>query len=258
MALECGLTILIAFLLLCCLRLLGTTIVAVRTPDAIIIGADSKVTNISGPERAGTCKIWKISGQEAFAQSGFDAYGDDANGTVGDFRATTNSALIEPGEIEVRISKYETTMLKALRRLYKSPYVETVPPQKRKPGAILMETIFIGFREGKPLLAKRGFVYRSGTVHEERTLRYDCLANCASTQAYAPAGEIELLDKQTVVRALNRFGFVGGINHLIGMEAEAHPNTTGGPISIARIDRLGVRFIQPGLCGNGAAGRSED
>jgi hypothetical protein len=226
-----------------------TTIIAIRTSVAVFIGADSKVSsNIAARGNSETCKIGKISSNELFAQAGFDTFGDDVQGLVGDFRAVTNTALLDSADLRQGMAKYETRMFDALREFLNSSWASSISPDKKKNDAILMETVFVGFRSGVPLLAERGFVYRDGSAIQDPALTSNCLEDCVSTLRYVLAGERDLLSRDVVVRAIKRHGIVGAIKKLIKMEANAHQDITGGSIVIARLDRFGLHFIQAGAC----------
>jgi hypothetical protein len=222
-----------------------TTVVAFRTSDAIFVGADSEV---SGRGNSQACKIGKISSNELFAQSGFYTYGDDIRGVVGDFWRVTRAALEGEGTFEQRIANYETGMLKALRDFYGSKWSNVIPPDKRKPDAILMETMFLKFRNGRPIFEQRGFVYRDRSAVLEPSLTNRCLEDCKSPLMYMAAGVRDELNIPFVKDTQQRLGTVGAINSLIKLEAATHPTLTGGLISIARLDGAGVQYIQPGAC----------
>src|ERR1039458_4223809 len=87
------------------LSLTATTIIAVRTPAIVYIGADSKVSNIDEiPVNMGPVSKIHAVGDVTFAQSGWFQFGSDETVDI-DFVSITRSCLVGSFPLGLKVQR---------------------------------------------------------------------------------------------------------------------------------------------------------
>jgi hypothetical protein len=229
----------------CCLR--ATSIVAVRTPDAIFMGSDSKMIKGDGSEAGNGCKI--LSSNEFFVGIA-RIWGSPAQGfTVASFAA---EALNSNSDLPSRVTHFERLLLHPLERLLMA--LRTTDPsrfQRELEGQSAVDALFVGFEAGYPALLLRSFIVHNGASQSitARIRREDCSRYCSEALAYVALGQHKAIDKALAENPdLWKIGVAESIRKLINLEISAAPTFVGLPISILTIDKSGPRWIEQGAC----------
>ena len=225
----------------------ATSIVAVRTPNAIFIGSDSKMINGDGGEAGNGCKILSSNGvffgiariwsspAQGFSVASVAAEGLNSN-----------------GDLVTRLTHFERLLVHPLARLLMS--LKTTDPerfQRELEGQSAVDALFVDFETGYPALLVRSFMVRNGASQSItlRIKREECSRDCSETLAYAALGQHEAIDKALAENPdLWKIGFAEAIRKLINLEISAAPSFVGPPISILTIDKSGPRWIEQGAC----------
>jgi len=231
----------------------ATTVVVLRGPDYVILGADSRVTDVNGDQTgsSSTCKIRQ-----------FDKVYFALAGPVGDgrgFDVFELAARIANGRTDVVgiADDFERLMRRPLTEYLQRFYGES-PAQFSRYCAnrICLQVAFVTVDSGTPKISIRGFFV---TVSKKQVMvkpaireRMDCPGTCATGAEQVLLGVNEeatsLYDRTPHFWKVN--GIVSGMEQLIGAEISAHADAVGPPISILQLDSQGVRFIpdHQGLC----------
>jgi hypothetical protein len=226
---------------------MATTIVAIRSPDYVVLAADSQVTvaSLDGNTAVAECKIQEI--------------GANFVGAAGYFRETprgfsafdiARKASNQGGDLMAIADRFERAALE--------PFKASVQRFRQDNPALFasycnnrdcLEVAFVGQEGGINKLSVRCF--RVTTPAEqivvEPSHRLDCPGNCQAGAAEALLGIHENAD--ALINRTPHFwmvkGIVAGIDQLIGTEVEANPGDVGLPISILTIDGSGPHW-EPG------------
>ena len=220
------------------LSLTATTIIAVRTPAIVYIGADSKVSNIDEiPVNMGPVSKIHAVGDVTFAQSGWFQFGSDETVDI-DFVSITRSCLVGSFPLGLKVQEFERAMKAAITRAITE--LDAVPGAARR-GVPVIETLFVAFERGESIASQRSFRLKSMIpgAYEIEIIRQDCPGDCGpSGLGQMIMGERSALDA-ALAAAPYRNGIAEGIRRLIEIEAAAHPSTVGGPISVMSITAAG-------------------
>jgi hypothetical protein len=227
-----------------------TTIIAIRTPDKLILGGDSMVTTGDSSEARLRCKtkttnnvFWGESKIIEVPSRGF---------FVDDIAA---AAMSEAGTLSDRISSFElavsTPLTKIVNDLKRGDPVWFRDNQEDKTA---LEIVFAAFDNGISTIHLRYFTAISnqsdGTVSLKIT-KWDCPSDDCPAFGYTALGFHEVADAE-----LSRMKIDQGspdlprtVYHLIQMEIAAVPEHVGPPIAIVEITKDGPRWVSEGQCG---------
>jgi hypothetical protein len=164
---------------------LATTLVAIRTPDFVVLAADSKRFYKGEPGPPKVCKIYR-SEHIYFAIAGFT--GDTLhNRLTGETRSNFDpktviaEALAHPESIEVRIKRAESSLSKAIsaemhRLSIENPgaYRDTVGMG----GGTIAEVIFVWYERNVPSVVTSDFQLRAAKVATVTIERTSCPGSC--------------------------------------------------------------------------------
>lgn len=242
-----GLLRLLALMLLLVGRAAATTIVAVKTPNEIVIGADSKVTDTFGNAFANqACKIvqagnlfFAYEGLARDRRTGFDI----AKIAAQSLQLKPNATAVEKVSI---FTGFVTSQLFAELLSLKQHDPETYR-EKIEGGQTFLKILVAGFEGNRPLLFVRQFRAVSlsrGTIGVI-VVPDDCLSDCAGYPVIRSLGETAAIDglpEETPGFWEN--GIVEGVRRLIETEIAARSEYVGPPVDILRIDKTGARWIQ--------------
>ena len=225
----------------------ATTIVVARTASEIIIGADSKVTDVFGNELSRrACKIRQvgnlfvaIEGLEVDRQTGFSAP-EIAT------RALTSKASAPAAEKMSLLMGYLVSAL-----LTELAHLKTHEPQtyfkKIEGGQLFLRLIVAGYERGKPLIFVRSFralQYNPGQIGVA-VIPDDCLEDCRGEVVTKFLGESEAIDGlPEETGGFWKDGVAEGVRRLIETEIAARSEYVGPPIDIVRITKSGAQWIQ--------------
>ncbi len=220
----------------------GTAFALLRTPEAIYVAADSKLSWFDTTGAVGsTCKIRRV-GSTWYVLGGiyqFPASGYNAPALAGLSLRTT-------GTVAEKARDFETRAVPALMKLMESVQGDRHQLAEWEEVATIPLTIFIfGFESGKPAVSSREF-QRSTTTAGEPSIK-------VQRGDYGPATpeNVWLASPSSLAG-----GFVSEIPDWQSMEPASmvkafveyairkRPNSTGGSIDVIRLDRSGHRWLR--------------
>lgn len=220
----------------------GTAFALLRTPDAIYVAADSKLSwlDTAGAEGS-TCKIRRV-GATWYVMGGiykFTATGYDAP-------ALANLALRSPGTIANKARDFESRALPAIENLIDQMGGKRQQIDSWDEVASIPLTVFVfGFEGGAAAVSSREFVRAapSGDAPAVTVQRRDYGPNTRETVWLASPSNLsgafvseypswQSMEPPSMVKAFVEFAI------------RKRPGTTGAPIDIIRIDREGHRWLR--------------
>jgi hypothetical protein len=223
----------------------GTTVVGVRTPTEIIVGADSKMVAIGdNPTDAGqACKIIQVDNLFfAHARLMRDSWGTfSVSETVLRARRSGGTILETANNFERLIVPSLTKILEQIKREHPSYF------RQHYEGGSAVDIVFFGMEKDVPVLYLRYFVASStvgGSVSVE-VRRLNCPGDCPTGMTYAFLGEQSALNRFLDANPhYSRNGWVPTINKLIEIEAADKPDFVSLPVDILRVDKSGAGWLQ--------------
>lgn len=220
-----------------------TTVVVVRTPTDIYMGADSKITDIRDESLQSTaCKIRQVD-DLFFAFSGFPEIPGADPGLMGIIRAAAGSG----GNIADKVEAFDDIIVdawsKALQTLKKKRpqfYEDEVK------GRNVLQIAIAGIQKRKPVFFMRHLkaLERNG-LPGIAIYKKSCPGDCVHGKVIAYLGHTGALKGHTSDRSdVWNDGYVQGIRTLISLQMKADPEHVGPPIDILHIKRRGANWIQ--------------
>ena len=221
----------------------STTIVVVRTPTEIYIGADSKITDIRNESLTSTaCKIRQVD-DLFFAFSGLPKM----PGVESDLMGIIEEASRGGGTIADKVEAFDDIIadkwsegLQEMKKERPQFYEEEVK------GKIILQVAFAGIQKRKPVfyLMHLKAVERDGFPAID-IFKKSCPGDCQQGKVIAYFGNTGAL-KQYMSDRSNAWksGYVQEIRKLITLQIEAQPEHVGPPIDILHINRMGAEWIQ--------------
>lgn len=225
----------------------ATTIVAVKTPTEIVIGADSKMTDTYGGGVASReCKI---------VQAGnlFFAY----EGMVRDRRTGFDIAPLVRQALALKPDATASERVSIMTGFVTSRLFVELPELKRhdpdtyrekvEGGQTFLRILVAGFEGSEPLLFVRGFraVPVGGQTIGVGVVPDDCVAGCGGKIVVRALGETAAIDGlPEEMPGFWEGGLKEGVRRLIEMEIQAREEYVGPPVDILRIDAAGAQWLQ--------------
>jgi hypothetical protein len=223
-----------------------TAIIAVMTPDSIVIGADSKATTPDLSETVNQCKIENANGV-LWARARYAT--DSGHGFSAD--AIARDTMTKSRTVKERVALFEQTVIPHL--------VEIMEERKRTArqwfdsqaeGKTVLEIVFATFEAQKPHLYFRYF--KAYSIDGQRVRiepkRHDCPGNCRTDTTIIEMGHHETVDKLKDNPQTWSAGVDEGVRTLIQSEIDACPRSVGPPITIVKLDVHGLAWISRGMC----------
>lgn len=228
-------------------RAAATTIVAVRTPSEIVIGADSKVTDTYGNASANrACKIVQ-AGNLFFAYEGLAR--DRRTGF--DIVQTASHALeLKPqATVSEKVSILTGFVTSGLfaELLSLKQYDPDTYREKIEGGQTFLKILIAGFEGGRPLLFVRQFRAAPSGRREPgvSVVPDDCPADCTDAFVIKSLGETDAIDGlPEETQGFWQGGVAEGVRRLIETEIAARSEYVGPPVDILRIDKTGAQWVQ--------------
>jgi hypothetical protein len=228
----------------------ATSIVAERTPQKVVVAADSKAFHVAYGTSGTECKILLRHGI-GFAESGIPSY----KATGFDSKFIAKRALLTKGGLTSKERLFETLTVPALRKVGEALFVHAHDLYAEAKGAPL-EVFFFGIENGAPTLIEARFRFddHGGTVTTQvyrRTCPGECGANTelrflgfrsAINQAYASDPSIVRGEPERVTA------------NLVQLEIDKEGIHVGPPISVLSIDGSGPHWINRGACQSSSIG----
>jgi hypothetical protein len=228
---------------LCSTACANTLVIVLRTEEASIIAADSKVGTLEGGDNGTVCKIG-TTGDFIWTTSGID----DPSGY--DVRKIIVTAIEKGGSFDDIISRFELDIVSQLKQLL----VEMKKTDPIKYG----EAVEHGHVATPILIQKTNVRTRDITVpnkddpNDIEVARYDCPGNgCRTGSSRLMTGVYDAASAEIALHPniWEEKGTIGTINYLMDVQSRATPTIVGGPVSILRMDKSGtLSWLQKGIC----------
>lgn len=222
---------------------LATTVVAVRTQTAIVIGADSKLRTVEAPGIwPSSCKI-KVTNNVAFANAGL--LGNSVTKFALDDEA--KQFMTMKGPLIERVQLFQSSVIlklgKTISRLkINSPryFAEEID------GKNVTQIIFAAEDRGNLRLLVREFASLKGTGGQVSVRAKDVQSNDAGAIALGRTDAIEKAIKHPPPTFAN--SLEDRVKYLIQLEIDHQPQYVGPPISLLRVERGKIEWKERGLC----------
>lgn len=227
-------------------NIVATTVVAVKTPKEIYLGADSKVTDTFGnaAERR-ACKIVQ-SGRVFFAYAGF-ARDSKSGFSIPDIARRSLAAAKSPSIHAKTEAMAKSIVAELTRYLPKMKEESFVTFREKIEGKIFLRIVVAGFEKGKPAIFVRMFRYglaadgRLGVI----VTADDCDAKCSAPVTTRFLGETDaIVGLPEESKDFWNEGFAAGVRKLIETQIAARDEYVGPPIDIVKIDANRAVWIQ--------------
>lgn len=233
----------------------ATTVVAIWTPSAVTIGADSK-SNVFDALGADTkvpkvCKIY-VSNKGVWSSAGLTKSGLE----TGSFRLDeiVEATLLRDGSLNDRISSFQVSLGQKLisvaqfaKQLYPAFYAERM---KDKP---IVQLVFAFIEDREPTYYRWDFAVEddaSGMISVYVNWAYCPGPHCSQNLAASVLGRSEIIKQRAAQnpRMWESANPKTVISSLIEAEIEDAPNDVGAPIAIIEVASTGIRWIENGEC----------
>jgi len=234
--------------LLCALagRAGGTSVVVIRTPQEVVIAADSAVI-IQGdgltPSTGSACKIFAVDDKLYFAVSGI------VNDSHTGFHVPEIVASIarQGGAPSAMQTKIETEVTAAVLR--ELPEVKIRDPQgfeklAKAPGAV--SVMLAGIDKGVPFATSfsLGLTRSADGSAAPVILRDSCPGNCASGVRAFEVGESAAIEQLRKSGGMPALPMPELARYLVQAEIDSRAPNVGGPIDVLRITPEGPIWVQ--------------
>jgi len=221
----------------------GSTVVVIRTPSEIYVGADSKQVVYGDDTKRSTCKIRQVENL-FFADTGL----------IGDSAGRFN--VMETVTRAYRVSDSISSTVQAFEQMIVGPFITSLEEVKRDQpryylrylqGRANFSIVFFGLEKDTLVVYTRAFnatESANGTIKVD-VQRQDCPDGCSTGITYFFLGEYEAID--TFLDAnphYSKNGLIPAILKLIEIEIADKPDFVGYPIDIMRVDKKGAAWIQ--------------
>jgi hypothetical protein len=217
-----------------CANASATTIVAIWTPDRLVISGDSLLnmnwTGANGQPRHGTstgCKIHQFgsnyisaAGNYHIQSVGFDVW-ESAVRACGSFM-----------NVEACAAKFKTELSRGLSHAVGTHDVH-------------LTVIIAGRQNGAPALEHLTFV---GSPGERLKISSESFRKGRQTYGRVILGDRDAIDRYERGAVTSNGSIQDMALSLVKIEARAAPQEVGGPVSTLTIDRTGERWTNPGCC----------
>jgi hypothetical protein len=229
----------------------ATAIVAIWTPDAVYIGADSRETAPDNPPIF-TCKI-SIAGDVVVAHAGWErTLSPDGRSTIWDMDTIVRDEFSKSGTISTHIQNIEAWSLNMIRN-------NIADKLKDAGGNIRIANIyrfemqlFFAYSDKGTMKGEYyidGFDQNTGMVRDRRLT---CPGPECFPDIYFPLGQIDEIKRVTdsyTDSAADSLGRADLLRDIIGQVADRLPDHVSRPVAVLKITAQGGRqWIYPGKC----------
>jgi hypothetical protein len=224
----------------------ATTVVIIRTPQEVVIAADSAAT-IRGDGRPATertvCKIYQAETSLFFAVSGL--VNDPQTGF--NIPKIVASSSLESGSMAFKLAKVEREVQAAVLR--ELPYVKERDPAGyakliNSKGAVTVA--LVGVDAGAPVATSfsLGLAVSAKGLIETSIIRDSCPGNCPSGVRAFWFGEGDAIDRLRATGRLPELGMPELARYLVQVEIDSGAPSVGGPVDVLRILPGGPIWVQ--------------
>jgi hypothetical protein len=226
---------------------LGTCIVAIRTPNEVILGADSLERYSDGSKNEKVCKIVRV-GNIVFAIAGVSVVEDDeAQNRRVNIAEMIRQALTSGSSIADSLAKLRPVLEKVIKQYFKDCSEEDQLQLLACLRDRVIEVVVCGMEDDSPKLSVLKFSFKRFFEHIDSCVEIEDIGvNSAERVSYFAGyckneriGRDLTGDLVSVVRRLIHYEIK---IHEMGKESD---RWCGGPIRIVRVDGSGVKW-EPG------------
>lgn len=229
-------------LMVCLIALptMGTTIIAVRTANFVIIATDSKATYIGTSGAPTVCKIYN-DGQLYFAVAGLDG---DARRNFS-VKSIVARSLSASGNFEEQVTRVENAISQSL-------LVELNHLQREDPGVYaftmhnsreVVSIVLAQYQGGVPHLAARGFAWTMNPSPGIAISRVTCPGDCSDGRELVSLGQKNAAERFMRANAGEDFDLPALAVKLVQLEIDETPGNVGPPINELRLDKGGAVWL---------------
>ena len=232
---------------ICAASSCATTVVLVRTPEHIVIAADSLWLGTADWHRYFPyigCKITRV-GNVYFAVSTVDS---DAM----QVQALARRAISHSASVIGAARKFRGSLDEIAKRTAAHEVQSNIAMCRRK---ICTEVAFFGIEQGVPVIAELKLEQIGGTRESLKLVphEYVCPGNCdrRRTTVWILGRRDRLMRKQKVdTNLVARYLDEATARRWVELEAAADPQYVGGPIDVLMLDSLGAHWrpVEGGTC----------
>lgn len=220
-----------------------TSVVALWTPDEIVVGADSKTITGRGAGRS-SCKIAQLDDASFFAAAGLNTEPK----TGFDLAKIVRQAFQQPGTMREKVDDFESLadapLTAALQRLKKEEpaFYEHYLENKGQ----VLQVVFFGLEDGSPKLFLRTFevelISGNVTVVMERN---ECTAGtCPGAMAFLLGYSGAASAFVTSHPGFWKNGLAPAVERLVDLEIAEVPQFVGPPVDVLRVNRQGAAWVK--------------
>jgi hypothetical protein len=229
-------------------RAYATTVIAVWTPSAIIMGADSLTHTLDDTKRWSVCKIGRAD-RIVWSQTGIVGNPDFGF----DLQRLAGEAMAGSGSLDAKVLRIESAIASALAEIVEDIRVDN--PEwyaLHAEGLPVTRVLFAAYEDGHAILRLRDFVAKSsrlGAAVDINVERTDCPGPmCGEFRAFL-LGQFDYAGKVASEPGYwEKRGAPEGVRAAIDAEIAGNPDHVGSPITIAEISRDGARWVETGAC----------
>jgi len=241
----------------------ATTIVLIRTPDRLIVGADSLMVewqNVTNSQAIYACKLHKER-SIFFAISGM---GVVYSGTNFSAEHLIRDAISSSHSIKEAATQFMHTSTVPYARVVKA--MRTADPygwqliRQYHGGGITLAAIFFGLERGVPTYVIVGFRVSTGPITKVSADIASCPGRACEDSVNGEAAlvlgesnaayhQIGGEDQNSFKKFRHAIGDLHTVKQLIALEAVAVPHAVGGPVHIVTLDAGGEHWdAAAGIC----------
>ncbi len=223
----------------------ATTVIVLANDKQVIIAADSKSTDIGkdGSTAHTSCKIYPVK-KMVCAFAGLVSIHDE-QGSSFDAARLLRTIAQESKEPRDTVAMYTKTVKETLARNINIVWEKT--PEKIQDYPILF-TVFVMFENGRSVVLFRNF-----RIPLDRSSDQIEVVSGEEVPPETQRLRFFMGTKQEIIEYVSRHpdswlkpNIETAINHLIGLEAEIHPDKVGFPVDILHFTANGGRWLQGG------------
>jgi len=229
---------------LCSSALANTSIIVLRTPSVVYLGADSKTITEGQPvtDRK-VCKIYQahelffaVAGIASDRRRGFNVPEIVARAVLNGFTIGEMVKLSEEAIVEQLISE-----LVRLREEDSATYQRMV----KTDGGTILALAFAGYEEGATFVIISQFGAMDDHPPSVSVKRDSCPGNCPFGVKTFFLGSYKAIARYIAGKTgEGDMEPIEAIRYLMELEMESNPQEVGGPVDILRIDKQGPKWIQ--------------
>ena len=233
---------------------LSTTIVVIRTPEHLVVGADSLVVNWRAPDVAAhfyACKLHKQNSM-MFVIQGMGIAHRKSNFSA---EKLARQAISSSSSLQQAATQFARSSSAAYARVMtdlrtQDPSGWSLVAQHHGTGIPLI-AIFFGFEEGVPKYVVAGLRVNQGTTLTVSADTASCPGSACEGlvesaivigQSEAAYHEVGANDQLSLTGFRQARGDVRAVETIIALEENAAPDSVGGPIRIVTLDAGGEHW----------------